>query len=351
MSYFSSKCLAVGLSALALSGLCLAGSYPSSENNLVTMPIHKSKFFFSIGGLYVKPQNDNLEYGSAAVFIQPTILLHEVRTVNTTHHWGLRAEAGFFIGDSNDSLSVNYTYFNRSDSLFDPTDDLLGTVTVYQTRTSGDESFTEITARTTFKLNDVNLEYGHFVDYNLVSTRYVTLMNYTHLDHSLMSSGVLGDDENRVERGVMNSEFHGFGLGVGTDSFFHVNKNVDIVAHARAALIAGKISLDVYHEGSTNFTNPGFNQTPVVDNRVEEQCTMVPKGELRFGAVWRANGYRHGNFSVEVGYQMAGYFNSIIHQMAITGDFEDIQRRDGHDIFNYSHRGGYLDLKWTGSMA
>lgn len=297
----------ISMFVMGLAGPSLAAHSQYQNSNMMWSP-HYTGFFIGVDGLYLKPENGDLDY----VTLFPTSANGSFYTqnVSTDYKWSWRVYGGIKFTD-NDDITLSWLRMRATDT------DSVGmpTISNSQPRWQNTRSWDNASGHVTFDLDDAYLVWGHTVNFNNPwSVRYAAGLEWAKLNSDFTITGQdLGTDFDGTGF-VADSHFRGFGPRVELGMTYHVPcTNFGLFANANAALLVStrKVS-QVANEGVVDPDDIGYNSSYFSTRHV-----VVPKFGSRLGVSYTFIFGQAGGegcvsaLTVDAGWQVESYVHAI----------------------------------------
>lgn len=278
--------LTVLLSAVSFTQSAIAGWHTDTRFDRIRS-CHQKRFYVSLTGMYAKSMNKDLWYG--VVNVSPS--LSRRQSVPQEYQFSGGLDVGYYLNSKND-LKLSWMHYDTNDA-----ETLRGTSTSARLLgTSGPEG---MRGETNFKVNEINIELGHCVDLPRAQTRLHYGLSYVTIGHELKCLRI-PDALFRME-----SEYWGIGPRFGFDFNYPLYCSSHVlgaVGHFSGSLLCGKF--DYLSDGK-----PFVRRIPI-----KNLYTIIPSGTMKLGLAYHYQCHSNwGQWRMEAGWQLSGYFHSIVH--------------------------------------
>lgn len=284
----------------------------------VRIPCYNGGFSFGLAGLYLRPSVPHLDYAVTFPSIEnlTTFNSGQFQSSGPEFEWGYSANVGYMFPGTATEIRLTYTRLNTDESRDFFRDDSTEVINI----AGGDldtVSDTHLNSRVSFDYHALDLELAQSIQMGCsFKVRYFGGVRYADLDHDFDISFFQGDSPfliNRINEVIsrQSSEYWGVGPRFGAEGSYAFGCGFGMIGQIATSLLVGEI--DSRHAEETNFTL----QTLVLDEtsraHYPNEIRVVPNIDAHLGFDYRYHfcNYSRTTLSVEAGYQVIHYFNTV----------------------------------------
>jgi hypothetical protein len=328
--------------ALAMIGLS-ASAFAGAPGNQVAMPTGVNLtapdsvgvWSFGIEALYVKPANNQFQYGQLNTDTTATIPTFKNKSVSNDHEWGGTVDMTYMFPGSSRDVKLSYTHIDFSNSSNT-------TVGANQSFDAGDFNNAFDTEGDYAKgsqdtdVDSVDLVFGQWIRigqrvdlHPFGGLRYADIRTDDKGTYSDVST-----DPATVSTQKFTSDFQGIGPRVGMDTAVHLGQGFSIVGTMAGSLLIGS-------------NNSKFNVYDATGSIAEQDIykngsstTVVPELDARIGVDYMYAFTPETSMNVQLGWQVVNYFD-----VTDTDAIDAVSPNTVNNSEDFGYQGPYLRLQ------
>lgn len=291
-------------------------SYAASPNAQLDNTLYnKPRYSFSIGLTFLQPSSTNLDYAVLG-FPFPTQSPHwDVQLVNPGYSTGFDMMGRYFLPDNQNDLRMDWTHLNTSNSSATQVETGNFVVFVFQAGPSAGQDLNnpsqQANATAKFVYDVVNLDVGHFFDFDTIQLRLFLGLSAAQLKQNL--DVTFRDNAATFSiNSVNNSRFDGIGPLIGVDGLYKLPYNFELFTSISASGLIGNLNTTTkYHSTSPELTASGIDinyQSITPDDSIQ----VVPGLNGKLGFNYSQSLSNWTIVTAALGYEYATYFNALV---------------------------------------
>jgi hypothetical protein len=346
------KKLTFGL-AILLSGVAVNSfaAFPtnSQPNTLthtgVNVPCFDGGLTFGLAGLYLKPSTSSgLDYALISQYDDSNgRWSSSYRSVNPDHHLGYRVNIGYVFPGTGNDVNLSYTNYNN-----DNKDSIKGSNLF---ATAFPERYLAANSKAKFEYQAVDFDFGQHMNIGCNTQirffgglRYADLESRFNTDYLDVRPQVSEPELDHINfYTTQKSEFHGIGPRFGVDTRYRLGHGFGVVGQLATALLVGESNHNQYDYDLVAHYNSDYDIKEGVAYKFDDQTRVVPNLTAKLGLdySYRFQNCNHTKVTLEAGYQVDHYFNSI-DRLSVNAAQPEIRTRSTIDT---SFEGPYLGVQ------
>jgi Legionella pneumophila major outer membrane protein precursor len=340
--------LATLLSGVAINSFAAFPAH-SQSNTLTTTGVHVPYFdgglTFGLAGLYLRSSTSEfLDYALISQYDDSNDRLSSAyRGVNPDHHLGYRVNIGYVFPGTGNDVNLSYTNYNN-----DKNDSTKG-LNLFATELP--ERFLEANAKAKFKYQAVDLDFGQHINIGCNTQirffgglRYADLESRFNTDYDVIPEVSEPELDHIDLHTTQKSEFHGIGPRFGVDTRYRLGHGFGVVGQLATALLVGESNNDHYDYDLVAHYKDDYDIKKGITYKFDDQTRVVPNLAAKLGLdySYRFQNCNHTKVTLEAGYQVDHYFNSI-DRLSVNAAQPEI--RTTRSTIDTSFEGPYLGIQ------
>jgi hypothetical protein len=300
MKHFLISLVAFGLTTGTFAALP-AASNPTE----VSIPLFDGGFLIGATSSYLHISGSNgANDFLASLNVGYTSIL---KNVDLGYDWGWGVNVGYTFAQTGNDINLNYFHFD-SDAISSAIAPPGGII---------DTNIVNIKEKADYDLDQVDLTGGQSINVGCrLRLHFSSGLRWSDVKHEFNDDFLQRNQNPALPNGHVvateKNDFDGVGPLVGIDANYYLGMGFGIVGHIDSALLIGNI--DTKSNATTvNFVNPNTTITITGDFKAKSTRRVVPVTDAKLGAdyIYLFNNSQNSNLTLEVGYQVSNYFNSV----------------------------------------